>query len=182
MKQSSRERLTKLRNLVNALPDRDVRMKKDMEMFERFFDNFPIPVTLWTIAKDGSVVSQRGNGVVCAKASSIDDLFECPVMASMSIEAHEKAFLGESSKFLARNEESIYYVSIVPQMSLGVVYHVSGIAWDITSNAIMLASIEKIDSLSQDFKDERKEINRLAKKALKASRLSKLIHAEGEND
>lgn len=179
---SSRERLSKLRNLVDALPDRDVRMKRSMEMFERFFDNFPIPVTMWTISKDGAVISQRGNGIVCENAASVEELFACPLLAEMSHEAHEKAFDGKHKSFLAKTETSFYYISIVPHLIDDKVNSVSGIAWDITSNAHMLASIEKVVEITADRRGDYKKINDLASKALKASRLARLIQEENENE
>ncbi len=174
----AKDRLSKLRVLVDSLSDRDLAMKRNMEMFERFFDNFPIPVTMWTISKDGAVISQRGNGIVCAHADNVDKLFECPVMSGMSHEAHEKAFSGKHNSFLAKTESNFYYVSIVPHLVNDKVNSVSGIAWDITSNAVMLATIENIIEETSDRRGDYKKINQLATKALKASRLARLIREE----
>tara|TARA_Y100000310_G_C20431979_1_gene691931 strand:+ start:59 stop:532 length:474 start_codon:yes stop_codon:yes gene_type:complete len=153
-------------------------MKNDMEMFEGFFDNFPIPVTMWIIFKDGTVVSQRGNGIVCTEANSIEDLFECPILKNMSIAAHERALMGEPTQYLARNENQIYYVSLVPRKNDDIVTHVSGIAWDITSNAIMLAAIEKIVEITTGRRGAYKEINSLANRAVLASRLKEFVENE----
>ena len=176
----AKDRLSKLRVLVDSLSDRDLAMKRNMEMFERFFDNFPIPVTMWTISKDGAVISQRGNGIVCAHADNVDKLFECPVMSGMSHEAHEKAFAGKHNSFLAKTESNFYYVSIVPHLINDKVNSVSGIAWDITSNAVMLATIENIIEETSDRRGDYKKINQLATKALKASRLARLIREEAQ--
>jgi len=182
MESKTKDRLSKLRILVSSLNDRDVNMKKDMEMFERFFENFPIPVTLWTISKDGAVVSQHGNGIICEHADDVEQLFECPVISEMSHEAHEKAFKGENSNFLAKTEENFYYVSVVPHVVQDAVNSVSGIAWDITSNAVMLAAVETIVDRTNGRRGTYRELNELAKRALKASRLARLIHQEGSRD
>lgn len=177
-----KDRLSKLRILVDSLSDRDITMKRNMEMFERFFDNFPIPVTMWTIAKDGAVISQRGNGIVCQAAESVDALFECPVLSGMSHEAHEKAFDGKHNSFLAKTENNFYYVSIVPHIIDDRVNSVSGIAWDITSNAVMLAAIENIVEHTDGRRGDYKKINELASKALTASRLAYLIREENQDE
>ena len=181
MESKAKDRLSKLRVLVETLSDRDVTMKRNMDMFERFFDNFPIPVTMWTILKGGTIISQRGNGIVCEKASDVDSLFECPVLSSLSHEAHEKAFLGEHSSFLGKTENNFYYVSIVPHVVDEKVTSVSGIAWDITSNAVMLASVEKIVEMTTGI-DQLEKINSLATKALRASRLARLIRVESQDE
>ena len=182
MEVEARDRLSKLRVLVNSLSDRDLAMKRNMEMFERFFDNFPIPVTMWTISKDGAVISQRGNGIVCEHAENVDKLFECPIMSGMSHEAHEKAFTGKHNSFLARTESNFYYVSIVPHLVDNSVNSVSGIAWDITSNAVILATIENIVEETKGRRGDYKKINELAEKALKASRLAHLIREESQDE
>jgi len=182
MEIKAKDRLYKLRVLVDSLSDRDLALKRNMEMFERFFDNFPIPVTMWTISKDGAVISQRGNGIVCEHADNVDKLFECPVMSGMSHEAHEKAFNGKHNSFLAKTESNFYYVSIVPHLVDDKVNSVSGIAWDITSNAVMLATIENIIEETADRRGDYKKINELATKALKASRLARLIREESQDE
>ena len=182
MENKIKDRLSKLRVLVDSLSDRDLTMKRNMEMFERFFDNFPIPVTMWTIAKDGTVISQRGNGIVRECADSVDALFDCPILSGMSHEAHEKAFEGKHNSFLAKTESNFYYVSIVPHIVNDRVNSVSGIAWDITSNAVILAAIENIVEQTSGRRGDYKEINKLANKALKASRLAYLIREEDQNE
>ena len=178
MESQSRSRLLKLRTLVDSLSDRDDRLKKDMRMFESFFENFPIPVTMWTISRDQTVVSQRGNGMACENATSIDELFECPVVKEISLEAHHQAFSGEAVQYFATPEDKIFYVSLVPYKDGDVVEHVSGIAWDITSNAVMLSLLEKIEATTRGRRGDYKEIHKMASKALNASRLRKLIALE----
>ena len=80
MIKSSREGLNRLKSLVGELTDRDVKLKQDMQLFEDFFENFPIPVTMWAVAKDGNVISHRGNGIICDESDTLDDLFLCPVL------------------------------------------------------------------------------------------------------
>ena len=177
MIKSSRESLNRLKSLVGELNDRDSKLKQDMQLFEDFFENFPIPVTMWSVTREGSVISQRGNGLICEHATDLKSMFECPVLQEMSLEAHEEAFQGTSVQQFASKEEKMYYVSIVPRKSKsGDVAGVSGIAWDITSNAVMLSTLEDIQELAENKSGSFKKIHKLASKALAASRLRALMN------
>ena len=184
MIKSSRESLNRLKSLVGELNDRDSKLKQDMQLFEDFFENFPIPVTMWSVTREGSVISQRGNGLICENATDLNSMFECPVLQEMSLEAHEEAFQGKPVQQITSKEQKIYYMSIVPRKTdSGVTTGVSGIAWDITSNAIILSVLEDIQKLSENKPGDLEEIHRLASKALAASRLRELIDlAGGDSD
>ena len=67
--------LSEIRSLVKSLSDRDIKIKRDIRLFEEFFANFPIPVSIWSVTKEGTVVSQRGNGLICHDAKCINTLF-----------------------------------------------------------------------------------------------------------
>jgi len=173
--------MLKLKSLVEELSDRDNQLKKDFELFEEFFENFPIPVTMWSITKDKTVISQRGNGFACRKANSLEDMFMCPTVRSMSLERHEKALQGEKIDYFVKTETNVYYAKLVPrQNSNGDLMGVSGIAWDVTSNAVMLACIESIHDTTHGRRGQYKEIHQVADKALSASRLRRLLDEHGE--
>lgn len=181
MENENQSRISKIRLLVDSLSDRDNKLKQDMKMFESFFENFPIPVTMWTISRDLTVMSQRGNGMACEDANTIEDLFSCPIIKDISLEAHEKAFQGEALQYMAHSENELFYVSLVPTVYDGEVSQVSGIAWNITSNAIMLASLENIEKLTSGKRGLHKEVFKEATRALSASRLRKLMHQDGKD-
>ena len=173
--------IAKLRSLVEELGDRDDQLKKDFQLFEDFFENFPIPVTMWSISKDKTVISQRGNGFACKEASCLEDLFLCPTVKSMSIENHEKALKGERVDYFIKTEENVFYAKLVPRISdEGKISGVSGVAWDVTSNAIMLACLEDIHEQTQGRRGQYKTINTAAEKALKVSRLRRMLDEHGE--
>ena len=67
--------MTRLRSLVNELSDRDDQLKKDMRLFEEFFETFPIPVTMWSISREKAILSKRGNGFVAHEADCLENLF-----------------------------------------------------------------------------------------------------------
>ena len=179
---TNRSRLNRLQALVSDLSDRDEQIKRDVQLFESFFDNFPIPVTMWSITKDKTIVSQRGNGFACKEASTLADMFLCPTIKKVSIENHEKALLGESVDYFVKTEDSVYYAKLVPRHnSLGEIAGVAGIAWDVTPNAIILSCLENIHEMTINRRGCYKEIHKISEKGLGASRLHDLINkAEGE--
>ena len=183
MIKSSRESLNRLKSLVGELNDRDSKLKQDMQLFEDFFENFPIPVTMWSVTREGSVISQRGNGLICENASDLKSMFECPILQEMSLEAHEEAFQGTPVQQITSKEQKMYYMSIVPRKSgSGDITGVSGIAWDITSNAVMLSTLEDIQELSQNKKGSFKKIHTLAQKGLSVSRIRDLMNDDSGDD
>ena len=70
----SRKNLESIRDLVEDLSNRDVKIKRDLRMFEDFLDNFPIAVTIWFVSKEGTGISRRGNSMIDGKAKSIVEL------------------------------------------------------------------------------------------------------------
>jgi len=177
-----RLRLQKLKFLVEELSDRDQRLKQDSELFEDFFANFPIPVTMWSLDQSGNLISKRGNAVVNDNGTKINDLFleEC---ADDFKKAHEKAYAGKKISFFSTVTESTYYTRLVPRYTdSGSIIGITGIAWDITSNHVMLEAIGKINNLSKGKKGIYREIFDLSSKAIDASRIKNLELAEGENE
>jgi hypothetical protein len=178
----SHEGMIRLRSLVNELSNRDDQLKKDFQLFEDFFDNFPIPVTMWSITKDKTIVSQRGNGFACQKARSLDEMFLCPIIKEISLERHEKALQGEKVDYFVKTDQKVYFARLVPRKNdVGEISGVSGIAWDVTSNAIMLACVENIHSVTHGRRGQYKEIHKIASKALASSSLRLLLDSHGES-
>jgi transcriptional regulator with PAS, ATPase and Fis domain len=174
-----RQGIMRLKSLVNELSDRDDQLKKDFQLFEEFFDNFPVPVTMWSITKDKTVISQRGNGFACQKADSLEEMFICPVIKEMSLEKHEIALQGEKVDYFVKTDEKLYFAKLVPRENNNKITGVTGIAWDVTSNAIMLSCIENIYDITLGRRGLYKEIHQTANKALVASRLRKLLDEHG---
>lgn len=184
----SRKNLDSIRDLIDGLSDRDVKIKRDVKMFEDFFDNFPIPVTIWFVSKEGTVVSQRGDGIINQSAKSIECLFEGCQAKDKSNDLHRKAFEGQSSQTLVSEGEKLYYMSIIPRRNeQGDVSGAAGLAWDVSPNNTMLEVLKKIEDITRNTNDEQKisvikDINDLASKGLSASRLNKLINVGIENE
>ena len=168
--------MTKLYELVNKLSDRDAQLKKDMNLFEEFFETFPIPVTMWSISSERTLLSKRGNGFVCHKASCLDDLFICPEVKELSIEKHQEALQGQKVDYFAKSDTNVYYVKLLPRYDDNKeICGVTGVSWDVTANAIILSCLEDICESTENKAGLYKKINSKAKKALDASRLRSLL-------
>ena len=171
--------LSRLHVLVNQLGDRDEQLKKDMRLFQKFFETFPIPVTMWSISADGIILSKRGNGFIAHEAESLNDLFPCPDIANTSIEKHELALAGEQIDYFAKSGDCVFYVKLLPRHNDdGSIVGVTGISWDVTSNAIMLSCLEDIVDMTDKRRGDYREIHFKASYALKTSRLRKLLAAQ----
>mgnify|MGYP003133790671 FL=1 len=168
--------ISRLHSLVNELSDRDDQLKKDMRLFEEFFETFPIPVTMWSISLEKTILSKRGNGFVAHKADCLENLFLCSEVKSLSIDKHEKALLGEKVDYFAKSKGSVFYVKLLPRRDEGgKVCGVTGVSWDVTSNAIILSCLEDIFEVTQDKRGEYKKIHQKAERALSSSRLRHLL-------
>ena len=175
------ESLENLKSLVNDLSDRDAQLKKDMQLFEEFFETFPIPVTMWSISAENTLLSKRGNGFICHKASCLDDLFLSDRVKELSIKSHERALEGVRVDYFARTEDSVFYVKLLPRYDENEeICGVTGVSWDVTSNAIILACLEDIAEKTEGRRGDYKKINNMTTRALSASRLRGLLMQDEE--
>ena len=181
-RKASKKSLTRLRELCDQLSDRDDQLKKDLQLFEGFFSTFPIPVTMWSIGKDHRVLSVRGEGYTCSKASTLEEMFECDHLRNQSVDKHELALAGEVVTFFVESNDCVYWTKLVPREndkgeSIGVI----GMAWDVTSNAIMIHCLEEIIKMVE-AKEAYSKILPIAKRGLSVSRLKKLLEEKEKDD
>lgn len=180
---SSSSNLEALKSLVESLSDRDVKIKRDINLFEEFFSSFPIPVTIWSLTKEGTVVSQRGNGLICENAKCIDTLFEEFASKEVCLDMHKKALAGHGQQRLVKSKEKMYYVSVVPRRDTSeIVSGVMGLAWDVTPNYEMLTSLETIVTKCSNQNPDLSGIADEANRALESSRLNKLLKSSEEGN
>lgn len=176
----SKSHLAAIKKLVDDLSDRDLKIKRDIRLFEEFFNNFPVGVSIWTLSSEGAVVSQRGNGLICEGAKCIDTLFHQFEEKNVCIDAHKKALTGTPfQRVMAINEKS-YFVSVAPRRDEeGNVSGVIGLAWDVSSNHEMLSGLQEIIDLADKPLKENSltDIKNIAKKALEKSVLYKLTNS-----
>jgi len=179
-KSDHRQRLDKLRKIVEDLSVRDDQLKRDLKMFENFIESFPLPVTMWSINREHVVLSNRGTAFACGGKSvnSLDDIFKCPNMRKDAIEKHNEALQGKAQAYFIQDEQHIYYTRLVPRPDEdGSILGVVGIAWDVSSNAIMISKLEDIVEIV-DGAGDLDAIKQAAQDALSVSRLRKLLSEE----
>lgn len=178
--------LNAIRDLVENLSDRDIKIKRDIRLFEEFFKNFPIPVSIWTLSSEGALVSQRGNGIICKDAECIQTLFENFDEKDNFIKAHKQALEGKNFQKILFFENKTYYISIGSRRDENdEISGVIGLAWDVTPNNKILECLEEILRLTakNDNKPSDKclkMINKKASEALTCSRLHNLIKTSGD--
>jgi hypothetical protein len=137
---------------------------------------------MWSIGKDHSVLSVRGDGYTCSKASTLEEMFECPRLRDQTIEKHEQALRGEAVSFFVENEGRVYWTKLVPRMNeFDDVVGVVGVSWDVTSNAVMIHCLEEVIKMLEEKKDPG-EILPIAKRGLSASRLRKMLDDKEKAD
>ena len=169
--------LQRLEELTSKLTKKDEQLACDLELFEDFFSNFPIPVTMWSIGRDYHILSKRGNAFTCEKASTLYDIFDCSTLRDKSIKKHEQALKGEKVTYFVRNKSKLYWTKLVPRYSPSKeVIGVIGIAWDVTNNAIMVHHLEEIlEAASTGDTPFHKECIQAATSGLNASRLKHML-------
>tara|TARA_R100000808_G_scaffold25097_1_gene61926 strand:+ start:53798 stop:54361 length:564 start_codon:yes stop_codon:yes gene_type:complete len=173
--------IEKLRRLCDQLNDRDDQLKRDFRMFEDFFSNFPVPVTMWFIGKDHTVLSKHGNAFTCQSPATLEEMFECPELRDESIKRHEQAFNDEVVTYFVKYETKLFWCKLVPRKVENNIAGILGIAWDITSNSIMLHNIQKAKEIIDNSGNTHSAAAAL-QDALDASRLRKLLKERGMLD
>lgn len=181
---NKKENLFKLRELVEELNDRDTKIKSDLKMFESVFDNFPIPVYFWTVDIDGKLYSKKISGgedsweLVNREAESVREMFSCPNLQNEINIRWDAAVSGESQNFISNTGECYLFTRMMPLAGESKkVERITGLSWDISSNFKIMNNLEEIFDITElapriQHKDK---VRKLAREALDASRLRKIV-------
>jgi len=174
--------IERLRTLCGQLTTRDDQLKRDLKMFEGFFSNFPIPVTMWSLGNDNAVLSKRGSAFACDEPKSLGEMFKSPTLCDEAVKKHQLALSGKMVTYFMEHENKLFWCKLVPRKdddgnSLGVL----GMAWDVTSNSVMLRCLETILELLDSDADPQ-DIRNEAISGLNASRLKKMLDEENLTD
>ena len=172
------QNLQKLQALCDKLGSKDVQLERDIQMFESFFTNFPVPVTIWSIGNDHAVLSKRGNSFMQNEAKTLEEIFDCPILKKQSVQKHEIALQGETVTYFMHHENQLLWCKLIPRRDdTGAMLGVMGIAWDVSSNALMLHGLERALELL-DNGGGMDEIRDEITKALDSSRLRRMLAEE----
>ena len=167
-----KESLMKLRTLVDSLEDRDKALKQDHNLFEKFFENFPIPVSMWSVNAEGKVLSCKGNGFLNEIAKTEDDLFVCDQVAGKIAAA--KSECKDVKELILETEESTYFAKVITRKDGDDIIGTMGMAWDISSNITLLGSLIRVRDVANDSGDI-EEMKKWAENGIAASRMRVLI-------
>lgn len=168
--------LRDLKTLVGNLSDRDIKIKKDFRLFEDFFEHFPIPVSMWSAATDGTIITLKDKGFFCENPKKVKNLFECSLLKDTVWKAHEAACSGQNTQKLLTQDQKAFYISVVPRFDdTDNITGVSGIAWDVTSNIDIINILGEIKKLTETNSVTLAEISLKADEAIQKSRITKLI-------
>lgn len=168
-----KESLLKLRSLVDSLEDRDKALKQDHNLFEKFFNNFPIPVSMWSVNAEGKVLSCKGNGFINDIAKTEDDLFVCDEIACKINTAKDEK--KDVKEMFIETEDSTYFAKILTRRDGEDVIGTIGMAWDVSSNITMLGTLSKILDIELQKKEPDQNVIDLTTNAISCSRLKVLI-------
>ena len=179
-----KERLFKLRNLVEELSDRDIRVKADLALFELMFKDFPVPVIFWSADLKGKFFSKKlacGNewDMIDCSADVLDSFYRCPVLQQDIDKRWKEVVSGTPVGFMSISSDTYVWCTMTPKVSGDKVIGVTGLCWDVTSNHEMLQCLRNIKSMTED-KPGLEEIKNEAARGLSKSRLKKLL--DGEKD
>lgn len=167
-----KESLLKLRSLVDSLEDRDKALKQDHNLFEKFFENFPIPVSMWSVNAEGKVLSCKGNGFLNEIAKTEDDLFVCDDIAC-KIDAAKNEEKDVKEMFI-ETETSTYFAKILTRRDGNDIIGTIGMAWDVSSNITMLGSLVRVRDIASDTGSV-EEMKSWAENGIAASKMRVLI-------
>jgi len=175
-----RHGLEKLRNLVDGLTDRDVQLKEETKLLDHIFTSFPIPLLVWSVDVNGKVRALKGNSIMNPSAKLEDELFSEKNVKKALRECKsdaEKSDDKKAHKFLDTNGK-VFYMTITRRFTQeGDELGYLGMAWDITSNAIILRNINMIYSEALEDCNKQKILS-LCHEALSANQLAKLMAEE----
>lgn len=173
--------LLKLKSLVDDLTDRDLRLKEETKLLDYVFSDFPIPILVWSVDLDGEIKALRGNSILNPDAECEDELFD-DRKARKALEECKKDSnnMDQGSSYrLFDTEGKVYYMSVTRRFAQsGKEIGYIGMAWDITSNALMLRNMQDILIEAVDGDCSKEKISELASEAVRNSKLMRLIIGE----
>ena len=179
---SSKSTIDSLKNLVEKLSDRDTKLKQDFRLFEDFFKNFPIPVTMWATDLKGDVFSLKTTGFIDKETRNISEAIKYEPAQTSLVNMHDTILKGKRERRIIETKDKTYYVTVVPRRdSQKAIIGASGIAWDVSSNSFILDTLTKIKAASENKSETFESIAEMASEAIQQSRLN-FLKNEGPND
>tara|TARA_B100000214_G_scaffold374568_1_gene357726 strand:+ start:5428 stop:5940 length:513 start_codon:yes stop_codon:yes gene_type:complete len=132
--------IEKLKVLTDSLIDRDYVRVKVLTLFDKFCNDFPIPMNAWIVDKDLNVISKKGS-LICGEVNSINlnNIFDGENRVK-NIKMHKTAFLGEPVTYTLKFEDKLLLTKLMPSSKDANI--IFGVSMDITSFSDMVDAID----------------------------------------
>ena len=178
----SKDRLFKLRNLVETLSDRDQKIKTDLKLFESVFESFPVPVAFWSVDEKGQLYSKKlscgaGWEVIDRDAECVESFYKCSLLQEEMNNHLAEVKSGNTVSFMSVSGDLYLWNRLIPRKSGDNIVGIIGLCWDVSSNYVMLESLKHIKDTCEG-RDDLQDIYDNAVKGIEKSRLNKLINGE----
>ena len=123
--------IEKLKVLTDSLIDRDSLRVKVLNLFDRFCNDFPIPMNAWIVDKNLKVLSKKGSLIKdSVEETSLDNIFSGENREE-NIRMHKRALSGEIVTYTLNLGEKVLLTRLIPSSEKGDL--VFGISMDVTS-------------------------------------------------
>ena len=132
--------LEKIKILTESLADRDAVRARLINLFDKFCNDFPIPMNAWIVDKNLNIVSKQGTFLKsCSENISLNDIFEGSAR-DKNISMHERALSGEAVTYVLTYDDTILLTKLIPAHNkLNIIF---GVSMDVTSFADILRALE----------------------------------------
>jgi hypothetical protein len=132
--------IEKLKILTESLIDRDAIRIRLLSLFDKFCNDFPIPMNAWIVDENLKIISKQGTLMgQSSEETYLDKIFEGDARVK-NIEMHRKALRGEIVTYILTLTDKVLLTKLIPSDSkLNIVF---GVSMDVTSFAHMSEALE----------------------------------------
>ena len=132
--------MERLKVLTESLIDRDYVRVKVLTLFDKFCNDFPIPMNAWIVDKDLNVISKKGSLINKEiETVNLKEVFEGENRLK-NIKMHNEAFKGTPVTYTLDLEDRVLLTKLMP--SSGDSNLIFGVSMDITSFSDMASALD----------------------------------------
>ena len=123
--------IEKIKILTESLVDRDYIRVKIINLFDKFCNDFPIPMNAWIVDEKMKIISTQGSFSNSKESiSCVDNLFTGE-QKDKNTQMHRQALNGEIVTYTLTLDDKILLTKLIPSDKRGKI--VFGISMDVTS-------------------------------------------------
>jgi len=132
-----RTNIERIKMLTETLVDRDSVRLKIISLFDKFCNDFPIPMDAWIVDENLKFISKNGQEI--KKEISVYDIFS-DASKDKNIEMHKRALSGECVTYTILDNDTTFLTKLIP--AEGISNMVFGISMNVTSFVNLAAALE----------------------------------------